>query len=134
MKNNTGNYFEINKDTPVVIYGAAAAGLRGYHSLKTINHYNVVGFFDKRADEIVIQCGLPVWSPKLEIPYKKEECSFIEYQYKMCHTFKKGIRANLAALGKENDIEHNYDKLHDALVDLELNIKVWDKLKWRIEI
>ncbi|MBC8486366.1 MAG: hypothetical protein H8D45_10040 [Bacteroidetes bacterium] len=71
MKNKTGNYFEINKDTPVVIYGAAAAGLRGYHSLKTMNQYNVVGFFDKRADEIVTQCGLPVWFPEAKLPYKK---------------------------------------------------------------
>ena len=55
MKNKAGNYFNIKKDTPVIIYGAAAAGMRGYYSLKTLNHYNVVGFFDKRADEIVTQ-------------------------------------------------------------------------------
>jgi hypothetical protein len=73
MKNKADNYFEIYKDTPVVIYGAAAAGLRGYYSLKTLNKYNVVGFFDKRADEISAQCGLPVWSPGAELPYKKED-------------------------------------------------------------
>ena len=58
----------------------------------------------------------------------------LAYQYRMYHTRKKGVRTNLTALGKEYQIEHNYDKLHDALVDLELNIKVWDKLKWQIEI
>ncbi|MBC8395060.1 MAG: hypothetical protein H8E05_00020 [Bacteroidetes bacterium] len=56
------------------------------------------------------------------------------WQYRMYHTRKKGVRTNLTALGKEYEINHDYDKLHDALVDLELNIKVWDKLKWQVEI
>ena len=44
----------------------------------------------------------------------------------------KGVKTNLTALGKEYNIDHNYDKLHDALVDLELNLKVWNKLKWKL--
>jgi DNA polymerase III epsilon subunit-like protein len=52
----------------------------------------------------------------------------------MLHIRKRGIKTNLAALGKEFEIKHNPDKLHDALVDLELNIKVWNKLKWMIEV
>ena len=73
MKNKNDRYFQINKDTPIIIYGAAAAGLRGYHSLKTLNQYNVIGFFDKRAAEIVNQFGLPVWAPKTKLPYNIEE-------------------------------------------------------------
>ena len=112
----------------------AGHNLLGFDIYLIKSYYKKMGrcykhLVDKVIDTLSLAKGI-----KFGIPYKKEECSLIEYQYKMCHTFKKGVRANLAALGKENDIEHNYDKLHDALVDLELNIKVWDKLKWRIEI
>lgn len=60
--------------------------------------------------------------------------SLLAFQYRMLHIRKRGIKTNLAALGKEFEIKHNPDKLHDALVDLELNIKVWNKLKWMIEV
>jgi len=74
MKNkNDYINFEISRDTPIIIYGAAGAGLRGYHSLKTLNRYNVVGFIDKRADEIKNQYGLPVWKVDSILPYKKED-------------------------------------------------------------
>ena len=56
------------------------------------------------------------------------------HQYKMVHKRKKGVRTNLTALGKEFDIDHDYENLHDAVVDLELNIKVWDKLKYMVDI
>ena len=52
----------------------------------------------------------------------------------MYHTRVKGVRTNLSSLGKEYEINHDYDKLHDALVDLELNIKVWNKLKWQVDL
>ena len=71
---------------------------------------------------------------KLGIPYKEEQDSLIEYQYRMTNTRKKGVRTNLTALGKGYDIAHDYSKLHDAIVDLELNLKVWNKLKWEIEV
>jgi len=70
---------------------------------------------------------------KMGIPYKNGDC-LMQYQYISMHTKQKGIKSNLIALGKEFGIEHDYDKLHDALVDLELNVKVWDKLKWQIDI
>ena len=56
------------------------------------------------------------------------------WQYRMLYIRKKGVRTNLPALGKEYEIELDYDKLHDALVDLELNVKIWNKLKWQLEI
>lgn len=65
--------------------------------------------------------------------YKNNE-SLIEYQYKMTHTRRKGVKTNLTFLGKEFEIKHDYEKLHDALVDLDLNLKVWNKLKWQIEL
>jgi DNA polymerase III epsilon subunit-like protein len=70
---------------------------------------------------------------KYGIPYNPKE-SLTEYQYKIYHTRKKGVKSSLTALGKENGIEHDYDKLHDAINDLDLNLKVWNKLKWQVEI
>ena len=70
---------------------------------------------------------------KFGIFYKPEE-NFLEYQYKIMHTRRKGVRTSLAYLGKEFKIEHDHSKLHDALVDLELNLKVWNQLKYQIEL
>ena len=58
----------------------------------------------------------------------------MEYQYCMNNRRVRGVRTNLKAMGEEFGIEHDYDKLHDALVDLELNIKVWDKIKYQIDL
>ena len=69
-----------------------------------------------------------------QIKYTIKKTDFLEYQYKIMSRRVKGVRTNLTALGKEYNIDHNYDKLHDALVDLELNLKVWNKLKWEIEL
>jgi hypothetical protein len=70
---------------------------------------------------------------KYNIPYKKDE-NLLEYQYKIYHTKRKDVKSSLTFLGKENNIEHDYEKLHDAINDLDLNLKVWNKLKWQIEI
>lgn len=70
---------------------------------------------------------------KYGIPKMPSE-SLIEYQYKLLHTYKKGIKTNLTALGKDYNIEHDYENLHDALIDLQLNLKVWNKIKFQSEI
>ena len=70
---------------------------------------------------------------KMEIPYRAGE-DFTEYQYRIYNTRRKGIRSNLTALGKEFGIDHDYANLHNALVDLELNLKVWNKLKYSLEL
>ena len=71
---------------------------------------------------------------KMNIPYKPRDGSFLEYQYRMSNVIVKGVKTNLALLGKEYGIAHDYDNLHDAVVDLELNLKVWNRLKFQIEI
>lgn len=70
---------------------------------------------------------------KYGIPKMPKE-SLIEYQYKMLHTYKRGIKTNLTTLGKDYSIEHDYDNLHNAIVDLELNLKVWNKIKFQIDV
>ena len=60
--------------------------------------------------------------------------NFLEYQYRSVAKRVKGVKTNLTAMGKAYNIEHDYDKLHNALVDLELNLKVWNKLKHQIDL
>jgi DNA polymerase III epsilon subunit-like protein len=60
--------------------------------------------------------------------------SLLSYQYRLLHKRKRGVRTSLIALGKEYEIDFDPTKLHEALYDLELNIKVWDKLKWMTEV
>tara|TARA_Y100000310_G_C20550046_1_gene747605 strand:+ start:270 stop:908 length:639 start_codon:yes stop_codon:yes gene_type:complete len=62
------------------------------------------------------------------------ETSFLTYQYKMLGIRKRGLKTNLEGLGKEYKIEHDYANLHDAVNDLELNLKVWNKLKWQVDV
>ena len=70
---------------------------------------------------------------KYDLPYKQEQ-ELLTYQYKVVHERRRGVKSGLAYMGKELNIEHDYDKLHNALVDLELNVKVWNKLKWQTDI
>ena len=60
--------------------------------------------------------------------------SLIEFQYQLMSIRKRGLGGSLSAMGKDFEIEHDYSKLHDALVDLELNLKVWNKLKWVLNV
>jgi len=97
------------------------------------DYYKMMGkswkhLMPKMIDTFCISKGL-----KMDIPYSTSE-DFLEYQYKLAHVRAKGIKTNLKAMGKEFSIDHDYDRLHDALVDLELNLKVWNKLKWTISI
>lgn len=64
----------------------------------------------------------------------RSDDDLITYQYKVYHTRKKGIRTNMLALGKEFEIDHDYDNLHNAIVDLKLNLKIWNKLKWMVDV
>ena len=71
---------------------------------------------------------------KMAIPYKPQDGPFLEYQYRMADARVRGIKTSLSTLGKEYGIIHAYENLHDAIVDLELNLKVWNKLKYQVEI
>ena len=71
---------------------------------------------------------------KMNIPYKPKDGSFLEYQYRMANVIVKGVKTNLALLGKEYGIVHDYEHLHDATNDLSLNLKVWNKIKFQLEL
>lgn len=71
---------------------------------------------------------------KMQIPFNPKKDNFLEYQYRMANARVKGIKTRLAILGKEYGIDFDENRLHDAIYDLELNKKVWDKMKYQVEI
>lgn len=67
------------------------------------------------------------------MPHSNED--LINWQYKVLEAERRrGVKYNLEFLGKQFEIEHDYDKLHDAIVDLRLNIKVGDKLSYMLPV
>jgi len=70
---------------------------------------------------------------KMNIPFQQED-DITEYQYRIYHTKNAKIKSRLALLGKEFGIDFDEKRLHDALEDLKLNVAVWNKLKWQIEL
>lgn len=58
----------------------------------------------------------------------------INFQYRMQGIRQKGLKTRLEIIAKEYEIEHEYDRLHDALVDLTLNKKVWEKQRFQLDI
>ena len=59
--------------------------------------------------------------------------SFMEYQFRMYHTRKKGVKTNLKQLLKDYEIPFEENRLHEAIYDLERNLDVWNRLKYYIE-
>lgn len=111
-----------------------AHNMLGFDLYLIKDYYRLNGLDYKHLMPKILDTNSLARGVKLGTPYKEDEGSLIEYQYRMTNTRKKGVRTNLTALGKGYDIDHDYDKLHNAIVDLELNLKVWNKLKWQIEV
>jgi DNA polymerase III epsilon subunit-like protein len=76
-------------------------------------------------------CVAKAW--KGEIPYNQNE-DFIAWQYRLYHKIMKGTRTSLTALAKEFEIPFDENLAHDALYDVKLNIAVWEKLKYKVNI
>jgi DNA polymerase III epsilon subunit-like protein len=66
---------------------------------------------------------------------KNESEPLINFQFRALNIrLAKGEKTKLGVLGKEYDVPHDYENLHNAIVDLELNKKVYDILKYKIDI
>ena len=107
--------------------------LLGFDVYLIREYYRLMGFktdffIKKIIDTKCLSQGL-----KLSTPFNGKE-DLLNYQYRMYNCPVKGIKTNLTLLGKEYGIEHDYENLHNALVDLRLNVKVWNKMKWQVEI
>tara|TARA_Y100001963_G_scaffold47290_2_gene66646 strand:- start:460 stop:1104 length:645 start_codon:yes stop_codon:yes gene_type:complete len=111
------------------------------HNVLGFDLYLIKGYYEYMNEdyhhltEKILDTNCLARADKFNVPYSEDAYdSLLEYQYKLLYKRQKGVKTNLTALGKEFDIEHDYDNLHNALVDLELNVKVWEKLKWKVEI
>ena len=99
--------------------------IRGFYKYMNLDYKKLM---PKVIDTFALAKGV-----KMEFNYSKEQ-NFLEYQYKVINTIIKGLKCSLGALGKQFEIQHDESKLHDALKDLELNVEVWNKLKWQVEL
>tara|TARA_Y100000593_G_scaffold90842_1_gene178169 strand:- start:991 stop:1632 length:642 start_codon:yes stop_codon:yes gene_type:complete len=70
---------------------------------------------------------------KNQISFSQED-KFYNWQYKLQNERFKGVRTNLKQLCKDYDVEFDEGKLHDALYDIEVNFKVFNKQLWDIEV
>ena len=124
---------------PTVIDWLDSADYVSVHNLLGFDLYLIKDFYafmgqdykhlvNKIIDTLSIARGV-----KLGLKFKSNE-SFLAYQYRMNQVRKRGLKTSLAALGKEYEIQHDYANLHDALTDLKLNVKIWNKLKWQVDI
>jgi hypothetical protein len=67
------------------------------------------------------------------IPYQKDD-NFMFYQYKVLNQIIKGSKNSLSKVASNFNIEYDESKLHDGLYDLELNVQIWNKLKYQVDI
>jgi len=91
-------------------------------------YYKQYGLCYKHLTNKIIDTNAIAKGVKLNEKYNPDT-SFLEYQFRLNNKRVKGVKTNLMALGKEFRIDHDYENLHNALVDLGLNIKVWNELK-----
>jgi DNA polymerase III epsilon subunit-like protein len=109
------------------------------HNVLGFDYYMINAFCDEAKVERpqflnkIIDTAMLAKAYKLGVPLKKGD-DLLLFQYKMYHKKVKGVKYSLSVMGKELGIPHDYANLHDALIDLELNVKVWQKLKWLIEV
>lgn len=71
---------------------------------------------------------------KLDLMPPKDPEEFMIWQIKLSNFFQKGLKTNLAQMASEYDIEFDRDRLHDALYDIELNWKVFLKMKMDLKL
>lgn len=48
--------------------------------------------------------------------------------------FEKNMKVSITAMAKEFEIDFDPEKLHNSLYDIEINWKIWQKLKYLIDI
>lgn len=60
--------------------------------------------------------------------------NFLSQQYRLLGVVQKGLKTSLGTVGKEFKLELDESKLHDALYDVRLNIEIFKKTLWTIEI
>jgi hypothetical protein len=132
-------------------------GVSGKEALKTIKEelnkadylvgHNILGFdiyilkilFDKEGEKMpelpTIIDTLPIARGVLNnITFSGDREDLAFYQYKLLNKRIRGSKTKLSDLAKHYDISYDESRLHDGIYDLELNLKVWNKLKFEINV
>jgi DNA polymerase III epsilon subunit-like protein len=110
------------------------------HNILGFDIYFLIKFYEKCGKSIkglaekIIDTHPLAKGVKLTDPFDSKKSSLLEYQYRMIHTIAKGVKTNTLTLGTEYGIQHDYGNLHDAMVDLQLLIKIWNHMKFLVEI
>ena len=65
---------------------------------------------------------------------KKPDGNLTFWQCKLNNYIKRGMKTNQKVLLKEFDIEFEEDKLHDAIYDVKMNLEIFHKLIWKVEV
>jgi DNA polymerase III epsilon subunit-like protein len=60
--------------------------------------------------------------------------NFIYWQYKWVNFFQRGLKTSQLALLKKYNIDHDKSRLHNALYDIEMNFKIFQKQIFDIEL
>ncbi len=65
---------------------------------------------------------------------KQPDGNLTFWQCKLNNYIQRGLKTRQQTLLKEFDIEFDPDKLHDAIYDVEMTLKIFNKLIWNVEI
>ncbi len=68
------------------------------------------------------------WTPDISSPE-----AFLAWQYKAVDWIEKGLKTNLTQIGQLRQIEHDYDKTHDAENDIQLMWKIFKEVVYEVE-
>ncbi len=95
---------------------------------EALNRKNDYSYLDRTIDTNSLARAMKKGIKKVE----RKDWKLMNFRFS--NYVEKGLKTNLTALGKELGVECNYEELHRGLSDIYLNIKVFEKLKWQIEI
>lgn len=65
---------------------------------------------------------------------KPDTSDLLAWQYRMLSYREKGLKVNLAQLGRDLEVKFDESRLHDSEIDTLLNVEVFRQLLWKIEI
>lgn len=69
---------------------------------------------------------------KKSIPVDKT--NLLAWQYRLMGYVERGLKTNLAQMGRDLEVSFDETKLHDALTDIRLLREVFKQLLWKVEI
>ena len=70
---------------------------------------------------------------KEDIKFNKKD-SFLSWQFRLDRHIRKGLKTNMGAMLRELDVDFDKDKLHDSMYDIQMNLEIFRKLLWKVDI